>query len=113
MKSKLRKKAQLKRKNFFPTLIATFCLWILVIMLVYFIDPQTTGALILFFLLVFLALFFTLAIIFENTRRGLIISLGTITFLALRYLGVGNVINFTLIFGIGLSSDIYFSKRNY
>ena len=44
----------MRRKNFLPTLIVTFILWILTVNLVYFIDPETTFALPGFFLLIFL-----------------------------------------------------------
>lgn len=111
MRKETRKKAILKRKNFFPTLFVTILFWLLLIGLIYFVDPESFGAILLFFIILFSALFFTLAVILGNTRRGVIYCLCIIIFLALRYLGVGNILNFMLIFGVGITSDIYFTRK--
>jgi len=106
-----RKKEIKLRKNFLPTLLIIVILWSGVFFVVYFIDPETFGAIPLFLFLLFLSLLFTFSTIFANTRRGLIISLLTILFLILRYLGVGNVLNLLLILGLGITAEVYFSKK--
>jgi hypothetical protein len=46
-----------------------------------------------------------------NTRRGLISSGSLTLFLILRYFGIGNLINFLLIFGLAIATEVYFSKN--
>jgi len=108
---KLHKKEVLKRKNFLPTLMVTFFLWLTLGGIVYFLEPDTFGILPLFFVLTFFALLFTFSIIFSHTRRGFLTTLGLILFLILRYFGIGNLLNFFLIFGILITVEFYFSKR--
>ena len=99
------------RKNFFPTLIITVFLWLLVGLVVYFVDPEGSGTIILFFFLTFLATFFTFSTLFANSRRGLITSSGLTIFLILRYLGVGNILNFLLLTGLGIATEFYFARK--
>jgi len=111
MKKEARKKQILKRKNFFPTLVITIIFWVLTATLVYFIDPDTFFAVPGFFILVFLALLFTFSTIFSNSRRGLLTALALISFLFLRYFGIGNVLNFLLICGLFLSIEYSFIRN--
>lgn len=110
MKQK-RKEQALRRKNFFPTLILTILLWTAVGALVYFVEPDSFGAIPAFFVVVFFALLFTFSTIFANTRRGFLASLGITAFLILRYLGVGNILNFLLIAGLIIVLELYFLRR--
>lgn len=110
-KIKLRKQRERLRKNFLPTLVLIVLLWTSLGALVYFTDPNTTGVIFIFFFLAFLALLFTSSTIFANTRRGLLTSLGLTLFIILRYFGVGNIINFLLILGLIIVSEIYLSKE--
>lgn len=108
----IRRQKEVKlRKNFLSTFIITFLLWLGVAGIVYFIDPYKNGATILFFLVLFFALFFTFSIIFINSRRGFVTSTGITLFITLRYFGLGNILNFFLIAGICIATEIYFSKR--
>ena len=111
MKRDLRKKAILKRKNFFATLVISVFLWVLLGFLVYFVEPDVFGAVVAFFVLIFFCFLFTLSLLFAHTRRGFLVSLGLTLFLVLRYLGVGNVVNFLLIFGVIASFEIYLLKN--
>jgi len=111
MKKEFRKRKLTLRKNFFPTLIIIVVLWTLLVMVIYFVDPDAMGSIPLFFILFFLALLFTLSTLFANTRRGLIAALGFSVFLVLQYLGVGSVINFLLLIGLGVAAEFYFSKK--
>src|SRR3989338_6526074 len=110
MKKEFRKRKLTLRKNFFPTLIIIVVLWTLLVMVIYFVDPDAMGSIPLFFILFFLALLFTLSTLFANTRRGLIATCSITVFLILRYLGVGNIINFLLLLGLAIASEFYFSR---
>lgn len=106
-----RKKEVKLRKSFLPTFVITFLLWVGTFGIVYFVDPYKRGAVALFFLSVFFALFFTFSIVFINSRRGLLTSLGVTIFIILRYFGLGNILNLFLITGICIALDLYFSKK--
>src|SRR3989344_6764303 len=110
MKEK-RKQQVLKRKNFLPTLLLTILLWGLFGGLVYFIDPNTFGAIPLFFILLFVTLLFTFSLIFANSRRGLAISISMTLFAMLAYLGIGNVLNLILILAIAVAIELYFTLK--
>jgi len=110
MKKDIRHKQILKRKNFFPTLLITITLWLLLAGLVYFTGPEDFFAVPAFFFVSFLVLLFSFSIIFSNTRRGLVAALGLILFLILRYFGVGNVLNLILIIAILICFELYFSR---
>jgi hypothetical protein len=86
-----------KRKNFLPTLLLAILFWLLWGGLIYFTAPTNYLLLITFSLLLFLASFLTLALILANSRQGLIVALGIICFLILRYYQLGNVLNIILL----------------
>jgi hypothetical protein len=106
-----RKARVLKRKNFLPTLIVTLLLWLATASLIYFIDPQTFGAVPIFFVAVFTSLLFTFSLIFAESRRGLIAAIALTLFLLLAYLGVGNLLNLALIIAIAIVTELYFSYK--
>lgn len=110
MNKELRQKIIKSRKNFFPTLIITVLLWLSLGTLVYFVEPDTPGVVPLFFINAFFALLFSFSTLFENSRRGFIVSFTLVFFLILRYFGVGNIINFLLLVGVALSIELYFTK---
>lgn len=111
----MRREARLKevklRKNFLPTLLVAILLWLGVVSIIYFVEPDTFGIFTVFFFLVFLALLFTLSLLFAHTRRGALIAVGLTLFLILRYLGIGNILNFLLILGIAVTVELYFLKK--
>ena len=111
MKKEERKKEVRLRRNFFPTLIVILILWSATAGVVYFVEPDTFGAVPLFFTILFLSFLFTFSTLFAHTRRGVLAALGLTFFLILRYLGVGNLLNFLLIFGIIIAAELYFSKK--
>jgi len=100
-----------KRKNFFPTLVFTVFLWVVIAGLIFFVDPSITGVVFFFFFLFFLATLFFFSLLLGNTRRGLILSTSLIIFIILRFFGVGNILNFLLISGAALTFELYFSKK--
>ncbi|MGD0523362.1 MAG: hypothetical protein ABSA43_02275 [Candidatus Microgenomates bacterium] len=111
MRKNLRHRELKKRRSFWPTLILTFFWGGLLAGLIYFIDPTTSWAIPIFFLLVFLALLFGFCLLFVNTRRGFLTSLALTIFLLLRYFGIGNILNLLLISGITASIEIYCSRK--
>ena len=109
-KKELRQKKVKFRKNFLPTLVLIILLWSIAAFIIYFVDPSAFGILPALLLVIFFALLFTASLLFANTRRGLIIASFLTLFIILRYLGVGNIINFLLILGVGITLELYFSK---
>lgn len=110
LRTQQRKKKVRLRKNFGPTLIVILALWTALTYVFLFIDPARTAAVPVFFFLLFAALVFTLSTLLANTRRGVILSVGTTVYLLLMYLGVGTFINFILIIAITIFMEIYFIK---
>lgn len=106
-----------RRKNFFPTLILIFFLWTTLGLMINFIEPELIKDILIpnfyfpFFVNLFLALFFTLAIIFANSRRGFLISLGIVLFLILRLYGLGNLLNAILIGASVFTLEYYFTRN--
>lgn len=94
-----------------PTLLVTILLWLILGFLIYFVDPDTFLAVPLFFVLSFVSFLFTFSLLFGNSRRGFIISTSLSLFLALMYLGVGNILNLLLIVAIAVSIELYFSLK--
>jgi hypothetical protein len=107
-----RRKKIRRRKNFFPTLIIIVISWFTIAAIIYFVNPAMLGIIPLFFLIIFIALLFTFSTLLANSERGLIIASTATLFLLLRYLGVGNIINFLLIVGLGITTDLYLSKNH-
>lgn len=111
MRNNLRKEQVLKRKNFLPTLLITVFLWFVLGGVIYFVDPDTFGAVPLFFATFFTASLFTFSLIFASSRRGLISSISLSLFLILSYLGVGNILNLILIVAIAICIEIYLAHK--
>lgn len=110
-KQKIRQENRKKRKNFLPTFLLTVLLWLSLFFLVSFVDPNTLGVIPLFFFLIFFAFLFSFATLLANSRRGLSISVFLTLFLILRYFGIGNILNFLLLLGLLITSEIYFLKN--
>lgn len=100
-----------RRKNFSPTLLLAILFWLAWGWLVYSFAPTNNFLLITFYFLLFIACFLTLALIFANSRRGLIATLGIICFLILRFYQLGNVLNLVLLGGILITLNFYLAKR--
>lgn len=104
-----------RHKNFLPTLLIAILLWLSWLYIFFFISPLDTTYYIphtiYFFVALSLSLTLTLALIFGNTRRGFLLTLGIIIFLILRMYGLAHYLNITLIAGTLLSLELYFSKK--
>jgi hypothetical protein len=104
------KRSQLKRKNFLPTLILAIIFWGIWVWFIFSFPPANNFLIFIFCLLLFLATFLTAALIFANSRRGLLIALFLILFLLFRYHHLANILNILILAGIFISLEIYFSK---
>lgn len=111
MRKEKRQKETKLRKNFFVTLLVIIALWLFVAVIILFVDPSDFGAVPLFLILSFLALFFTGSTLFIHTRRGLLIASALTVFLILRILGVGNILNLFLLAALVVTVEFYFSKN--
>lgn len=96
------------RKNFLPSLLVTVFLFILIVLLILSTNPDNLFFVFLFFVLSFGFFVFLFSLLLANTRRGIIAALAIVTFLVLRYFGVGNLLNGILIIGATIASEIYF-----
>ena len=103
-----RLKAVKQRKNFLPTLVLIIGLWGFLVLTIFFLDPDIFGVVFLFFIIFFMASFFTFSMLFANTRRGLLSATALSFFVILRYLGVGNILNLFLIGGLLVTIELYF-----
>ncbi len=102
------KKTRLKhRGNFLPTLLLAILFWVGWGCLVYFLPPKNGLLLFTFCLLLFAAVFLTFALIFANSRRGLLIAIALIGFLLLRYYELENILNITLLTAILICIELY------
>ena len=105
-------------KNFLPTLIIIVFLWLCLGFLIFFVEPEMIkniiipGGYFLFFVNLWLALFFTLAIVLNNSFRGMLVSTFIIVFLILRLFKLGNWLNLLLLTAIAIAFDRYFKKTS-
>lgn len=100
-----------RKKNFFASLIITTLLWIAWATIFVYVPPEYFLMPLIFLIVTFLAILFTFSLIFANTRRGLLVAIGTVSFMTLRYFGIGNYLNLLLIAGILLSVEYYLSNK--
>jgi len=106
-----------RKKNFLPALIFIFLFWTIFIIIFFFVDPKMIKNFIfpnsyaIFFIILFPALFLTLAIVFGNSRRGFLSALGIIVFLILRISGLGNILNAFLIVSFIFTIEYHFTRR--
>ena len=111
----MRQKLSHRRKNYLPTFVLIVVLWGLLALTLVYVEPELIkdvlipGVYLPFFLLFFPASFFTLAILWGNSRRGLLCAAGLTLFLLLRLFELGNVLNLLLILGIVIAVDRYFN----
>ncbi len=75
------------------------------------IPPESTFSLFAFFFLLFSALFLTSALLFANSRRGLMAALFVVLVLTFRYYQIGNFLNLALLFAIFTALELFFSRK--
>jgi len=100
-----------RRKNFLPTLVLAMIFWGFWGFILFKVPPSSLSV-ISFYLVLFLALFLSAALIFANSRRGLLLASFFIAFLMFRYFQIANWLNVGLLTGIYLSLELYFSRQN-
>ena len=79
--------------------------------LVYFIDPDTKGAVGAFFILLFGILVILFNTVQHNKRRTYMWSLFIVCFVFLRFLDSGSLINFGILAAAFVSFEFYFIKK--
>lgn len=103
-----------RRKNYLPSLLLILIFWIILGLLMFFVEPELVkdvfipGLYLPFFIIFFPACFLTLAIILSNNRRSLLLTLGINALLILKVYGLNNWLNLILIMGIIVAVDRYF-----
>lgn len=104
-----------RRKNYFPTFVLIAVLWSLLALMIILIEPNLIkdilipGSYLPFWLIFFPAVFFTSAIVWGNSRRGLLTTIGICLYLLLQIFGFGNFLNLILIFGMLIAVDRHFN----
>jgi len=100
-----------RRRNFFPALILALVFWGLWGWFVYSFPPTNNLILLTFYFLLFLAIFLTSALIFANSRLGILTALWFIFLLIFRYSKIGNALNIALLTGIFFLFGIYLKSK--
>lgn len=106
-----------KNKSYWPALILTILWWLLLIGVIVFVDPEVIAdtplpnTYLMFFVLLFLAVFFLVSLLLENSRRGFLVAL-LITILGyLRLWGLWGWGPVILICGAFAAFEIYFINK--
>ena len=101
--------AKRERKNLLPAFLLAILIWIALAWLVCYREPINNLLIASFFALLFLTVFLTAALVFANTRRGLLMALVISLSLLFRYYQVGNLLNIVLLVGIFIILELYLS----
>src|SRR4030043_1114288 len=100
-----------RRKNFFPTLLLAILFWLGWLLVLFKVPPENLLSILGFFSLLFATLFLTSALLFANSRRGLITALFFVLVLIFRYYQIGNFLNLMILLAIFVSLELFFSKQ--
>lgn len=106
-----------RRKNFLLTLVLMLLLWTVLGAMIYWVEPELVkdvlvpGLYLPFFMIFFPTSFLTLAVILDNSRRGLLVAGGLTGFLILRVYQLGNLLNLVLILSIMVAIDRYWQSK--
>jgi len=99
-----------RRKNFLPTLLLAIIFWGLLAGLIYLFPPTSDSSLFLFYSLLFLAVFLTSALIFANSKVGLLTAVFTVTALIFQQFKINNFLTFGILIAIFAVLGLYFRK---
>jgi hypothetical protein len=102
-------RANLKR-NFLNIFLVALIFWLILVGLIYSFPPEGMVVWVIFFLLLFGASFFTFALIFKSSRRGLLSSIWVVAFMGFRAYGVGSWFNQLLFTLFLVTLEIYWTK---
>ncbi len=98
-------------KNFLPALLLALFFWVNVIFIVVYVSPSSVFAICYLLFAIFMALFLTLSLVLANSRRGFLLGVGVVVFLALRFFNIAHFLNLILLVGILISLEVYLRKR--
>ncbi len=105
VRSRRSQKSQTHTHNIkYPSIFISVPLWISLIFIIYFINPNTFGVIPFFFFLFFFATYFTF--------KKLSIAIAITFFLILKYFHAGNFINLFLIVALTVAYEWYSQKSN-
>lgn len=123
MKIKIKRKNRLTKeekprkreiqKHYERLVFATLLSWGLIGLTIFKVDPENirdliiTDSYLLFLLLLLAGFFFLLSIIFMSSKRALWWSMLIVTFVYLRVVGIGSLINGLLLLAVGTTFDVY------
>ncbi|MBI2036086.1 hypothetical protein HYT17_00400 [Candidatus Microgenomates bacterium] len=99
-----------RRKNFFPTVVAILFSWGSLAYLIYKIPP-TDAWIAGFFLLLFLSLFLSASLLFNNTRRGFLVAGGLTVIALLRFFHLFYPLYIILVIALLVTIEVYFLKK--
>ena len=114
----IRKRGRTLKKRHGLLVAITFFVWLLIGLMIVFIDPENMRDLIFYrsyFLpgvLIYLGLLFLLSILTLSARRAFLWSRGLVIFIYLRVWGLGNYLNLLLLLGVVGSIETYISLNN-
>lgn len=100
----------MRQKSFWPPLVLNLFLWGGWLYLVIQYPPDNLSLLVLFFLLLFLALSFTISLILGSRIQGFILSAALIIFLIFRFLKMDNILNLIILFSLLLTIELYLRR---
>ncbi len=107
-----RQKLIKERKNLPKVVLMLVILWGGEFGIIFALSPENTSSVLFFIVNTFATLLVTLSIVFQNTRRGFLVSLVLTVFLGLRIVGVGNLFNFLLLLAIAIIFELVTLKKN-
>lgn len=106
-----------KNRSYWPALVLTVLWWLLLGGVVMLVDPEVvadfpiSNTYLVFFVLLFLAVFFLASLLLENSRRGVLIALLVIVLGYLRLWGLWGWGPVILICGAFVAFEVYFISR--
>lgn len=100
-----------QRRNFLPTFLFSLLLWALVFYFLVSFPPLNFWYILVFYVVFFLSTLITISLLLGHTRRGLLFSLGIVSFLVLNQIKQAHLLNYLLFGGLFLSIELYLSKK--
>jgi hypothetical protein len=100
-----------------PLLVASLFFWLLLGLLVFFVDPASVADFIipnsylLFFIVLCMAVFLSLYLVTSSVRRGFFVALFVLSFAILRLWGIGTFFHFTLLLLLFAFLELALAKK--
>lgn len=94
-----------------PAFLFTLLIWLIFASFAISFSPETNLTVVIFYVLFFLAAFFTFALSFGNSRRGALAGIAFTATLFLLQIKLFHPLNLILLGGIILSVELYFTRR--